>query len=214
MSEREDSDVSQQEWLGARWSSWGCAALLGSLAIAGLAVATVLYGIFTIPRAFGPGGLLTPDPALEPPFRPPPQDATLRGVPPIGVAEFTTGQTLRLDDTLFTVTRTALDWSPPPPRTPEVEYTVVEVRLENRGDSPVQLSPGHFRMETAWDWEEPFEPLEKLAVPDLLAERTIRPGETAEGLLVFARDDIRQVRRYLLYRPPFREDTIRVLLVP
>lgn len=214
MSEREESDVSQQEWLGARWSSWGCAALLGSLAIAGLAVATVLYGIFTIPQAFGPGGLLSPDPALLPPFEPPAQEVALRGVPPVGVAEFTTGHTLRLDGILFTVTRTALDWSPPPPRTPKVEYTVVGIRLQNGGASPVPLSPEHFRMETEWEWDGPFEPAREPAVPDALVDREVRVGETAEGLLVFARRDVRQVRRYLVYSPPFREGRIRVLLVP
>ncbi len=71
MSDRENGDVSQERWLGARWSSWGCLALLGSLAIAGLAVVTVVYGISTIPRAFGPNGLLSPAPELIPPFEPP-----------------------------------------------------------------------------------------------------------------------------------------------
>jgi hypothetical protein len=207
------SDKSQQEWLGAKWSSWGCLSVLGSLAIAGLAVVTVLYGIFTIPTAFGPAGLLSPDPALIPPFEPPPDRERLIGVPPIGVPEFTTGHTLRLaDGVLFTVTRTALDWSPSPPRTPEVEYTVVDVRLVNDGQDPVQLSPEHFRMVTARG--EVFEPLEIATVPNSLVDQTVRPGATAEGTLVFARPNIQQVRRYLIYDPPFRPDTIRILLVP
>ena len=215
MNNIENEDVSQQEWLGAKWSTWGCLALMGSIGIAWLAIVTALYGIFTIPTAVGPTGFLSPDPALIPPFRPPAEYDKFVGVPPIGVAEFTTVQPLLLNEgTIFTVTRTALDWGPPLPNTPEIEYTMAEIKIENNGGGAIEISPDQFRMVTEWEWEGLYEPIRDPFIPGVVDERMIMPGETAEGILVFRRPDIREVRRYLIYHPPFREDPIRILLVP
>lgn len=215
MSEREDRDTSQEEWLGGKWSTWGCLALVGSLAIAWLAIVTALYGIFTIPSAFGPPGFLSPDPRLIPPFTPPAEEDVFIGIPPIGVAEFTTGQPLLLNDgVLFTVARSSRDWDPQPPQTPQVEYSVVEVRLQNEGPDALTFSPQQFRMETPWAWEGPFEPVTDLPVPNLLEETEVQAGDSVQGILVFARPDVREVRRYLVYEPPFRDEAVRVLLVP
>jgi hypothetical protein len=215
MSDMDNEDISHQEWLGAKWSTWGCLALMGSIGIAWLAIVTALYGIFTITSAFGPTGFLSPDPDLIPPFRPPAEYEKFVGVPPIGVAEFTTGQPLLLDGgTTFTVTRTALDWAPPPPNTPEIEYTMAEIRMGNNGGGAIEISPDQFRMVTEWEWEGPYEPIRDTSLPGVVDEKTIMPGETVEGLLIFRRPDIREVRRYLIYSPPFRDDPIRILLVP
>jgi hypothetical protein len=213
MSDRNSVEWNQEEWLNAKWSTWGCVSVLGSLLIAGLAIVTVIYGIFTVPIAFGPQGLLSPDPALQPPFQLPPDEEMLEGIPPIGVKDFSTRQPLLVTDTaVFTVTRSARDWSPPPPQRPETEYTVAWVRLENAGAEPLPFGPAQFQLETALG--ERFQPAQQPAMPELLEEGDVGPGEVVEGILLFTRPSIEEVRRYLLYDPPFREGTIRVLLVP
>jgi hypothetical protein len=213
MNDKRRVDESQEEWLGAKWSTWGCVAVLGSLAIAGLAVAIVLYGIFTTPQAFGPEGVLSTDQALEMPFTPPPDEDTFVGIPPIGVAQFTTRHAIQIaDGIVFGVVRTALDWDPAPPRAPQVEYVVVEIRLENNSDQPVPLAPGQFSMRTAS--EGPLQPIDAPEVPNLLTDQVVEPGETVEAIMVFQREDLTQLRRYMTYTPPFRERPIEVLLIP
>jgi hypothetical protein len=212
MSDR-NVEWNQEEWLNAKWSTWGCVSVIGSLLIAGLAIVTVIYGIFTIPVAFGPQGILSPDPALQPPFAVPVDEKMLEGIPPIGVKDFSTRQPLLVTDTVvFAVTRSARDWSPRPPRAPEVEYTVAWVRLENTGDAAVPFGPAHFQLETALG--QRFQPVQEPAMPELLEDDDVGPGEAVEGILLFARPSIEEVRRYLLYDPPFREGIIRILLVP
>jgi hypothetical protein len=206
----------EERWLGATWGSWGCAAVVGSLLIVALAIVTAIYGMYNTPRAFGPPeGLLRPDPELEQPFEPPPRRDQLVGIPPVGITEFTTGHELRLaEGVLFQVTRTGFDWTPPPPARPERELTYVEIRLRNDGTEVIDVASDHFRMETKWQWEQPAKPLADMQVKNRLDRRSVAPGETLSAALVFARSDLRQVRRFLVYTPPYREGEVRVMLIP
>jgi hypothetical protein len=216
MNESPKTDGQQETWLGASWGAWGCASVVGSLLIALLAIGTAIYGMFNTPRAFGPPeGLLQPDPELEQPFEPPARRDQLVGIPPVGVTEFTTGHQLKLaEGVLFQVIRTGLDWSPAPPTRPRTEYTYVELNLINQSEQAIPVSPKHFQMETKWKWEKPFAPLEQNQLPNRLVERSVAPGESLTATLLFARTDLRQVRRFLVYRAPFRDEAVRVMLIP